>query len=118
MRIISNDGHRASARPVRVIRLVSTADSRTERLRFLMTASNSRYSTHRIACTYYIQPSLMSASQFSKRRPRIVATQKHAAKKVVAAVSDRRNTVSEVRINPARYLAGRWNQMQLLNMKI
>ena len=73
-----------------------------------MTASNSRYSTHRIARTYYIQPSLMSASFLNAVR--IVATQKRAAKKVVAVVSDRRNTVSEVRINPAWYLAGRWNQ--------
>ena len=92
MRIISDGGHRVSAGVVRVIQLVSTADSRTERLRLLLIASNSCHSIHCIARTYLIQPSLMSAG-FPKRRPRIVAAPKRAAKKVVATASDRRNTV-------------------------
>ena len=60
MRIISYDGDWASVRAVGIVRLVSTADSRTERLHLLVTASNSR---HCIAHTYMylIQPSLMSA---------------------------------------------------------
>ena len=43
MRIIFYDGHGASARAVRVVRLVSTADSRTERLHLLLTMPNSRH---------------------------------------------------------------------------
>ena len=38
----SDDGRRASARAVRVVQLFSMADSRTERLRVLLLASNSR----------------------------------------------------------------------------
>lgn len=40
-----NDGHWASARPraVSVVRLVSIAESRTERLHVPLTASNSRH---------------------------------------------------------------------------
>ena len=38
----SDDGHQASARAVRVVQLFSMADSRTERLRVLLPASNSR----------------------------------------------------------------------------
>ena len=52
-------GHWASARAVRVVQLLSMADNRTERLRVLLPASNSR---HCIARTYLIQLSLMSAS--------------------------------------------------------
>ena len=59
MRIVSDDGRRASARAVRVLQLVSTADSRIERLCLLLTASNSR---HCITRAYLIQLSLMSAS--------------------------------------------------------
>ena len=59
MRITSDDGHWASTRAVRVVQLVSTADRGTERLRALLTASNSR---HCIARAYLIQPLLMSAS--------------------------------------------------------
>ena len=91
MQIISDEGHQASARAVRVVRLVSTADGRTERLRKLLTASNSR---RYIARTYLIKSSLMSAG-FSKRKapPRTVDAEKGEAKKLVAAASDRRNTV-------------------------
>ena len=49
--------HWASVRAVRVIRLISTADSRTERLRLLLIASNGR---HCIARMYLIQLSLRS----------------------------------------------------------
>ena len=44
MQIISDDGHQASTRAVHVVQLVSTADSRTERLRLLLTAPDSRHS--------------------------------------------------------------------------
>ena len=58
MRIISDDGNQTSARAVCVVQLISTADSRTERLHLVLTASNSR---HRIARMYLIQPLLMLA---------------------------------------------------------
>ena len=51
----SGDGHHASTRAVRVVRVVSTADSRTERLCVLLTVSSNRY---RLTHTYLIQPSL------------------------------------------------------------
>ena len=57
MRIVSYNDHQASTRVVCVVRLVSMADSRTERLHVLPTASNS---CHGNACAYFIQPSLMS----------------------------------------------------------
>ena len=38
----SDDGHQASARAVRVVQLFSMAESRTEWLRVLLPASNSR----------------------------------------------------------------------------
>ena len=72
----SDDGHRASTRAVRVVQLFSMADSRTERLRVLISACNSRRC---IARMYLIQPSLMSAGfRMKYRRPRIVASQKRA----------------------------------------
>ena len=82
MQIISDDNHRTSARAVCVVRLVSTADNRTERLRLLLTASNS---CHCIARTYLlIQPLLVSVDfQRNKRHPQIVASQKRAVKKIV-----------------------------------
>ena len=58
MQLVSGDDHRTSARAVCVVQLVSTAESRTERLRLLLTASNSR---HCIAHTYHFQPSLVFA---------------------------------------------------------
>ena len=57
MQIISDDGLQANARAVCVVQLFSMADSRTERLHILLTASNSR---HSITHTYLIQLSLMS----------------------------------------------------------
>ena len=63
MRIISDDGHQVSARAISVVRHVSTAESRTERLRVLLTASTSR---HCLTCTYLIQPSLMYAGFSNK----------------------------------------------------
>ena len=41
MRITAGDGHQASARDVDVVRLVFTADTRTERLCVLLIAFNS-----------------------------------------------------------------------------
>ena len=52
-----DDGHWASARAVRVVQLFSMADSRTEKFRVLLPASNSRRC---IALTYLVQPSLIS----------------------------------------------------------
>ena len=77
MQIISDNDHRNRAKAVHVVRVVSTADSRTERLHVLLTASNS---CHCIARMYLIEPSLISAG-FPKKemppsnssRPRIVA---------------------------------------------
>ena len=57
VRMISDHGHHASARTVCVVQVVPTADSRTERLHVLLTASSNR---HRLTRTYLIQPSLMS----------------------------------------------------------
>ena len=42
MQMIPDDGHRTSARAIRVLRVVSTADSRIDRLRLLLTASTRR----------------------------------------------------------------------------
>ena len=56
MRILSDDGDHATARAIRVVRVVSTADSRTERLP-LLTASNNR---HRLTRMYLIKPLLIS----------------------------------------------------------
>ena len=53
LQIIYDDSPCASARAVRVVRLITKADSKTERLRLLLTASNSR---HCIARMYSIQP--------------------------------------------------------------
>ena len=56
-RNFSWDGHHAHARVVCVVRLVSMADSSTERLHKLLTASTSRCCITR---TYLIKPSLIS----------------------------------------------------------
>ena len=57
VQMICDDGHQASARPFFiVVRVVPMADSRTESLRVLLTASSNR---HRLTRTYLIQPSLM-----------------------------------------------------------
>ena len=81
-------GNRVSVWAVCVARLISTADSRTERLRLLLTGPNSH---HCIARMYLIQLLLMSLK--NKCHPRIVAIQKRAVKNIVAAASDQRNTV-------------------------
>ena len=51
--MISDDGHHASARTVCVVRVVPTADRRSERLHVLLTASTNR---HHLTLTYFIQP--------------------------------------------------------------
>ena len=63
MLIISDNGYQASARAVRVVRLISTTDSRTERLCELLTVSISHSC---IVCTCLIQLSVMSAG-FSRK---------------------------------------------------
>jgi len=55
--IVSDKDHWASARAIGVVQLLSMADSRTERLRLLLTASKS---CHCITRTYLSQWSLMS----------------------------------------------------------
>ena len=55
--MISDDSHHASTRTVCVVRVIPTADSRTERLRVLLTVSSNH---HRLTRTYLIQPPLMS----------------------------------------------------------
>ena len=67
-----------------VLRLVSTADSRTERLCVLLPAS-IRPSC--IACMHLIQLSYLPASQRNKRYPRVVAVLKQTAKELVAEES-------------------------------
>ena len=57
--IISDNGHQASAKAICVVRVVSTADSRTERLCVLQTASSDCYGLTR---AYLIKLSLMSAT--------------------------------------------------------
>ena len=63
MWIISDNSHLVSARAVCVVQLISMAESRTERLHILLTASSSR---HRLTCAYLIQPSLVSAGFLKK----------------------------------------------------
>ena len=101
VRIISDDGHYASTRTVCVVRAVPTADSRTERLRILLTASSN---CHRLTRTYCIQLSSMSPGFPNKETPpsnsscpQIVAAQIEQRKKIVAA-SDQRNTVTKFQI--------------------
>ena len=57
----------ASARAVRVVQLISMTDSRTERLRVLLPASNSSLNCSYVP--YIIQPSLMSAGFPMKLTP-------------------------------------------------
>ena len=63
VRMLSDDGHHASARTVCVVRVVPTADSRTERLRVLLIATSN---LHRLTRRYLIQLSWMSPG-FSKK---------------------------------------------------
>ena len=96
MQIMSDDDHPTSARAVQVVWLVSTADSRTEGLHLLLTASNSGHCT---AHTYLSSHRrCLQTFQRNKRCPRIVvsriiATQKRAVKKMVSMVSDCRNNI-------------------------
>ena len=61
MQIVYDYGHWTSARAVCVVQLVSMADSRTEKLRLLLTESNNH---HCIVHMYLIQLLLMSASDW------------------------------------------------------
>ena len=65
MQISFDDDQWTSARAVCVVRLVSTADSRTEKLCVLLTVSNSR---HCIVCTYLNvpYPAVVDVCGFSK----------------------------------------------------
>ena len=88
MRIISDNNHHASARAVRVVRLVSTADrgmrSYWQRLTVVTVSLVHILSSH---CW------CLQAFQRNNRRPRIVAAQKQAVKRIAVAESDGRNTV-------------------------
>ena len=53
VRMRSDDSHHGSASTVCVVQVIPTADSRTEGLRVLLTASSNR---HRLTRTYLIQP--------------------------------------------------------------
>ena len=64
MRVISNDCHWASTRAVSAVEFVSTAESSTERLRKLLTVSNSR---HCIACTQLPYPAEVDILGLSKQ---------------------------------------------------
>ena len=79
--IIPTDAHWAISRAVHVLRLVSTVDSRAERLCILLPAS-IRPSC--IARMYLIQPSLLSAGKINaalnSSRPRLVAALKWTVK--------------------------------------
>ena len=57
--MISEDGHYASARTVCVVRVVPTADSRTERLRVLLTAFT-------LSDSYVTYPAVVDVSRLSK----------------------------------------------------
>ena len=55
VRMISDNGYHPSTRTVCVVRVVPTADSKSERMCVLLTVSSNRY---RLTHTYLIQPSL------------------------------------------------------------
>ena len=76
--IIATDAHWAISRPVCVLRLISTADSRTERLCILLPASiRPSCITHStLFSRHYYQP----ASQWNKHHPQIVAALKQTTK--------------------------------------
>ena len=75
MQIISDDGQWASTRAVHVVRLVSMADSRTERLHLQLTASK--------VVTVSLKHAVIGFSGLSKEMntTQIVTAQKCAAKK-------------------------------------
>ena len=68
-------------------RLFSTAYSKTEKLRLLLTL------TIVTVYSYIPYPAITDVLPRNKRLPRIVAAQKPVVKKVIAAGSDRRNAV-------------------------
>ena len=61
MQMIPDDGHQTSARAIRVLRVVSTADSRIDRHSPVRSYEEILDSRNCIARTYPIQPSLVSA---------------------------------------------------------
>ena len=60
MQMISADSLRASTRAIHVAQLSSMADSRTERLHVLLTASNSRH------CITHMYPAVVDVCGLSK----------------------------------------------------
>jgi len=73
-KMISNDDRRASARAVRDVWLISTTDSRTERLYIRSTDSVQQSSLYRSYITY---PAVVDVWEFPKRCPRIVFALKY-----------------------------------------
>ena len=73
----SDDGHWASARAVRVVQLFSMTESRTERLRVLLPASNSRrcIAVRTLSSGHWC----LRTFQWNTRRSRMVAAQKRTA---------------------------------------
>ena len=79
VRMISDDCHHTSTRTVRVVQVIPTADSRTERLCVLLTVSSShqRLATVTVSLihTLFSRRRCLRAFQRNKHNPRIVATQ-------------------------------------------
>ena len=76
MHTYMNDSQQATVWAACVVRLVSTADSRTKRLRLLLTISNSCHCMSLSSRGWCLQ-----AFQTNKHHPQIVVAQKWAAKK-------------------------------------
>ena len=91
---IATDTHWAISifRAVRVLRLISTADTRTESLHVLISVLPA-CTNKCVACMYLFQPSLLSAGFPMKHHPWIVATLKWTVKNIVATALDRKNAV-------------------------
>ena len=71
VRMISDDDHHASARTVCVVQVIPMADSRTERLRVLLTVSSNRH---------HLTPVVIDVSGLSKGRFSNSSHTKRAAK--------------------------------------
>ena len=88
------------------IRLVSTADSRPERLCVLLCESLSglAVSPHvPYSCSRrWYPPAYQRKKRHPSSRPRLVAALKRTAEKIVATASDRRNTVGAQKVHVLR----------------
>ena len=64
VRMISKDGHHTSARTVCVVGVISTANSKTERLHILLTASRNRHHlTLEIRCSKIVSDAIFQPKQ-------------------------------------------------------